>query len=90
MNTNLNYAIPKENFDLDRMRDLYQNGMKKSNFDCKEYIAQYFYPTTAGTHVFIEDMKPSIFKMKPCQKFTYSDLKRILLNGIKRKLHQKN
>ena len=68
MNTNLNYAIPKENFDLDRMRDLYQNGMKKNNFDCKECIAQYFYPTTAGTHVFIEDMKPTILQDETMSK----------------------
>jgi len=33
------------------MNDLYENGQLKERLDCKNYILDYFIPTTKGTHV---------------------------------------
>lgn len=46
--------VPKQpllNFSFKTMNDLYENGQLKERLDCKNYILDYFIPTTKGTHV---------------------------------------
>jgi len=41
-------------FDIDEMLRLYDEGLLKDRLDCKNYVAQFFFPLTNGTYALIE------------------------------------
>ena len=45
-----------------KMNNNFNNGLLKDNLDCKNYISKFFFPTVAGTHILIEDGKPTIIQ----------------------------
>ena len=58
-----------EKFDFEKMRNLYECGVRKDDLDCKEYIIKFFKPLINGTHALIEDDQVTII-----QKDTMKDV----------------
>ena len=45
-----------------KMNNHFNNGLLKDNLDCKNYISKFFFTTVAGTHILIENGKPTIIQ----------------------------
>jgi hypothetical protein len=59
----------KSEFSFKKMNKLYEEGKLKDHLDCKQYIAKFFFPTKAGTHVLVENGKIEII-----QKETFKEV----------------
>ncbi len=46
--------LPTKEFSFSKMRDLFTTGQLQDNLDCKNYLSQYFIPTSAGTYAFVQ------------------------------------
>ena len=51
-----------EQFDFEKMRNLYECDVRKDDLDCKEYITKFIRPLLNGTHALIEDDQVSIIR----------------------------
>ena len=47
-------SLPKVNFSLSKVKDLYDNGQLKDHIDCKNYVSSYLYPLNNGDHAYYD------------------------------------
>ena len=51
-----------DEFDFDITQDLYDNGLRKDDRECKDYIGRYLYPLYNGAHALVENDQVSIIQ----------------------------